>query len=258
MAKTPRSSFLDRVVQRRALARWREAARAAGSLSLAQLPLLRSDARALRREIDAVLHQVEGRMQLPRIGADSVPAPPTSDWTWRPELWRGPVSPFGVAGAENRAQLGRELTLFHDCSESEITLRQIRNRHETDLAPFALRMDVFRFGGSFLSFALDLPETALRGLHRNHLVRLDLKLELERPLEIFCRLNIKHGPNNEQLVREMPLSQGDSFVEFDLAYTRMNEKRLEKAWVDIIFERPAMNQIVLRDMTFARYPRADI
>lgn len=258
MVKSRRSSFLDRVVQRRALARWREAARTAGSLDLAQLPLLRSDARALRREIDSVLHQVDGRLQMPRIGADSVPAPPTSDWTWRPELWRGPVSPFGVAGAQNRAQLGRELTLFHDCDESEITLRQIRNRHDSDLAPCALRMDVFRFNGSFLSFVLDLPETALQRLHLNHLVRLDMKLELERPLEIFCRLNIKHGPNSEQLVREMPLTQGDSFVEFDLAYTRMNEKRLEKAWVDIIFERPAMNQILLRDLTFSRYPRAEL
>jgi hypothetical protein len=28
---------------------------------------------------------------------------------------------------------------------------------------------------------------------------------VEKPLEIFARLNIKHGPNIEQIVRELPM-----------------------------------------------------
>ena len=47
-------------------------------------------------------------------------------------------------------------------------------------------------------------------------------------------------------------------VEFDLAYSTLNEKRVEKAWVDIIFEGPQMNQVVLRDLTFSRRPRASL
>ena len=43
--------------------------------------------------------------------------------------------------------LGREATLFHDCTHSELTLRQLRNLREADLAPYGLRMDVFRFDG---------------------------------------------------------------------------------------------------------------
>ena len=118
-------------------------------------------------------------------------------------------------------------------------------------------MDVFRFDGSFLSLLLDLPEQAMMGLQRRHLIRLDTIIELEKPIEIFIRLNIKHGPNTEQLVRELPLHEDEIAVEFDLAYSNINEKRVERAWVDLIFENPQMSQVIIRDLTFCRHPRAE-
>jgi hypothetical protein len=81
-------------------------------------------------------------------------------------------------------------------------------------------------------------------------------VETEKELEIFARLNIKHGPNTEQIICELPLTQDDTTVEFDLAYSNLNEKRVDSAWVDLIFEGPEMNQVTLRDMTFSRRPRA--
>ena len=83
-------------------------------------------------------------------------------------------------------------------------------------------------------------------------------IEMEKPLEIFARLNIKHGPNTEQVVRELPLNDRVPMVEFDLAYTKLNEKRVESMWLDLIFEGPEMNQVALRDLTFSRRPRAQI
>jgi len=53
------------------------------------------------------------------------------------------------------------------------------------------------------------------------------------------------------------LNSSDSVVEFDLAHTEINEKRLEGMWIDLIFDGPAMNEINLRDVTFSRRPRAD-
>ncbi|MDX5401755.1 MAG: DUF6478 family protein, partial [Rhodobacterales bacterium] len=88
--------------------------------------------------------------------------------------------------------------------------------------------------------------------------RMNTIVEMEKPLEIFARLNIRHGPNTEQIVRELPLHEEDIMVEFDLAYSSMNEKRVEKAWVDLIFEGPEMNQVILRDLTFSRRPRAEL
>jgi hypothetical protein len=252
------NSFLDRLVQGRMLSRWARAARLAPALEPLQLRQLRSDARSLRRELDRVLFVADGRLAMPLGGGDGIERPLGCDWAWRPELWRGPLSPQGIAEAESRTMLGSELTLFHDCQQSEITLRQIRNTRPQDLAPCGLRLDVFRFDGSFLSLVLDLPGPGVQGLRRSHLIRLSLAVELEKPLEIFCRLNVKHGPNTDQLVRELPLHIGEEFVDFDLAYTKMNEKRVEKAWIDLIFEGPQMNQIVLRDLTLARHPRAEI
>jgi Family of unknown function (DUF6478) len=119
-------------------------------------------------------------------------------------------------------------------------------------------MDVFRFDGSFLSLALDLPRAASEGLEKRHMIRLTAVAEVEKPIEIFVRLNIKHGPNTEQLVEELPLGPGESFVDFDLAYSALNEKRIDHIWVDLIFEAPEMNQVMLRDVTLSRRPRAEL
>ena len=143
-------------------------------------------------------------------------------------------------------------------SSWELAFRQLRNSREADLAPFGLRMDTFRFDGSFLSLAIDLPPDAIQGLRKRHVVRLDSIIEIEKPLEIFARLNIRHGPNTEQIVRELPLYQDDITAEFDLTYTRLNEKRVEHMWLDLIFEGPEMNQITMRDLTFSRHPRAEL
>lgn len=250
--------FLDRITHRSALRRWRAAARAAPEADLTELRRQRGRARRLRRQLDELLHVAEYRLALPAIGNDAIAAPHDSDWTWRPEAWRGPLPEPGVVAVDSGAQLGDEVTLFHDCKISELTLRQLRNTREADLAPFGLRMDVFQFDGSYLSLAIDLPAPAVEGLTKAFLVRVECVVEMESPLEIFARLNIKSGPNTEKLVREVPLSSGERHVEFDLAYSKLNEKRIDKAWLDLIFEGPQMNQVVLRDLTFSRRLRAEI
>ncbi len=255
---SPRASLLHKLADRRALARWTRRADQAPALDLATLKAYRGSARRLRTQLDRFLFVADERLALPMVGSTAFHKPLHSDWAWRPELWRGRVHPVGMAAAENRATLGNEVTLFHDCRISELTLRQIRNTREEDLAPFGLRMDVFRFDGSFLSLVIDLPPAAVQGLTRRHLVRLNTVVEMEKPLEIFARLNVRHGPNTEQLVRELPLGEDDVMVEFDLAYTEMNEKRVEAAWIDLIFEGPQMNQVILRDVNFSRRPRAEM
>jgi hypothetical protein len=250
--------LLDRYLHARVIRRWERLADAAATMRLARLRQLRSRALQLRQALDRVLFVADGRLTLPLIGSKAFQKPLHSDWAWRPQLWRGPIFPPGQAAAETKASFGDEVTLFHDCRISELTVRQVRNTRESDLAPYGLRMDVFNFDGSFLSLVIDLPPEAVQGLRRKHLVRLNTIVETEKPLEIFARLNIRNGPNTEQLVRELPLGQPEIMVEFDLAYTKLNEKRVERAWLDLIFERPSMNQVTLRDVTFSRRPRAEL
>ncbi len=250
--------FPAALLQRRAMRRWARAAREAPQMDLPELRRIRNQARALRGKLDQVLHVADGRLALPMVGADTIDRPLHTDWAWRPELWRGPVDPPGIAAAPNKARLGSELRLFHDCPLSELTLRQQRNTRREDLAPYGLRMDVFRFEGSFLSLVISLPEAAAAGMKRRHLVGLNMAVEMEQPLEIFARLNLRHGPNTEQLVREVQFSDGRASLDFDLAYSNLNEKRMERAWLDLIFEGPQMNMITLRDLTMNRRPRAEL
>lgn len=250
--------ILDRMLHTRVLRRWRRAARVADKTNLTELRAQRNQARQMRTHLDRLIHVADGRLALPMVGSSFFPKPHGTDWSWRPELWRGPLPVPGLSSVPTKSMLGGEVTLFHDCAYSELTLRQLRNIREEDLAPYGLRMDVFKFDGSFLSLVIDLPNEVAQGLTRSHLLRIDTIIETEKPLEIFARLNIKHGPNTEQIVRELPLNEQDVMVEFDLAYSRLNEKRIERLWLDLIFEAPDMNQVVLRDLTFARHRRAAI
>jgi hypothetical protein len=250
--------LLDRLVHRSVMRRWRRLADFAGGLDLVSLRHYRAQALVLRRNLDRLIHLAEHRLALPNIGSNAMPKPMGTDWSWRPMLWKGPIPVPGLSSVQNKAMICDGTTVFHDCRSSELTIRQIRNTRETDLAPFGLRMDVFQFDGSFLSVVLELPDDAVEGLKMTHLIQLDAVVEMEKPLEIFARLNIKHGPNVEQVVRELPLHESEVKVEFDLAYTKLNEKRVERIWVDLIFEGPEMNQVILRDLTFSRRPRAEL
>lgn len=253
-----RSSLLDWIVHRRGLRRWRRAARGASTMPLSTLRTERARARQLRHSLNDLISVADNRLALPMIGSNAFPKPHGTDWSWRPALWREPLARPGRSSVQSKSMLGNEITLFHDCQHSELTLRQLRNNREADLAPYGLRMDVFSFDGSFLSLVLNLPDEAVQGLQRRHLIRMNTIIEMEKPLEIFVRLNIKHGPNTEQIVRELPLHEDDIMVEFDLAYSNLNEKRIERAWIDLIFENPEMSQLILRDVTFCRHPRADL
>ncbi|MGJ8603278.1 MAG: DUF6478 family protein [Marivita sp.] len=250
--------LLDRVIQQSALRRFRRWAETARHADLRELRRNRAAARRLKYHLDELIYVADDRLGLPVLGNQAVPVPYDADWSWRPEAWCGPLSVQGMSAVANKAMLGREVTLFHDCSQSELTLRQLRNTSADDLAAYGLRLDVFRFDGSYLSLVIDLPAEATVGLKRKHLIRFDAIVDLERPLEIFARLNVQHGPNTEQIVRELPVTDRELVVEFDLAYTKLNEKRVEKVWIDLIFENPDMSQVVLRDLYFSRRPRAEM
>lgn len=249
--------FLQQFFQTGLTRTWARIARKASTEDLGVLRRQRRYARSLRTHLDRVIAIAEGRLALPAIGSNAFPKPHGTDWYWRPALWREPSATIGLAAVQNKAKLGEETSVFHDCRISEVTIRQLRNRREKDLAPFGVRMDVFRFDGSFLSVVVDCPQEAVSDLKRNHVFRLDTIVEMENPLEIFARLNIRHGPNTEQIVHELPLNAEDIMVEFDLAYSNLNEKRVEKMWIDLIFEGPEMNQVVLRDVTLSRRQRAE-
>jgi hypothetical protein len=119
-------------------------------------------------------------------------------------------------------------------------------------------LEVYSFDGSFVSFVHDLPAAALSGLTLNHFIAVDIRAEREQPVEVYARLNVQHGPNVEQMVRQVEFKGDGGRAEFDLAYTKINERRIEKAWLDLILEGPEMTRLALWDMVVMRAPRADV
>lgn len=252
------AQFLDGWHQRRSEQRWSRLAGAAADLEAFEVRTLRSEARAVRRHLDRVMQIADARLAVPALQTGLPQLPLGTDWSWRPDLWRGALAePGGVAHGE-RTAIGANVALYHDCPLGEVVLRQIRNDKAEDRAPYGLAIDVFGFKGTFLSLALNLPEAAVEGLRARHLVRAEMVIDTETPLRGYARLNIKHGPNLSQPVSSLPQDGRDKLAEFDLAYADINEKRVERAWVDLILNDVAMTRIVIRDLVLSRRPRAEL
>lgn len=254
----PLQDQFDRFLQRRAIKRWRNAARDAATANLAQLDRKNEVAKRTARAISAFRHEADSRLALPRIGSTAFPQPPGTDWAWRPNPWRAPVSPAGIAPALPKSELTDELVIFHDCKLAEISLRQSRNARADDLSPFGISLEVLEFKGSYLSLVVEIPQASCTGLKKRHLIRLSAVIYREKPTTIYARLNVKNGPNTEQVLLVLPDDKAETMVEFDLAYSGLNEKRAERMWIDLMIESPAMNKIDFRDLTLCRYPRAEI
>ncbi|MFP4239506.1 MAG: DUF6478 family protein [Rhodosalinus sp.] len=244
-------------MQRGAVSHWTRAAERVAQAEPAALRRSRAQARRLRRALDRFLFAAEERLAAAGAEPRQEAIAPGTDWIWRPQLWRGPLPVPGHANAAPGTRIGEEIVLFHDSDLAEVSLRQVRAAETGGTpAPYALALDVFGFDGSYLSLALELPEAAAQGLRKRHVLRADLALDVERQVEVFLRLNVRHGPNTEQIVRELPAFNEAATVEFDLAYSRLNERRVERMWLDLIVDRPEMNRIELRDLTLSRRPRA--
>jgi hypothetical protein len=237
---------------------WTRTADAAQMMRPLALHSVRGQARAMRRQLDRVIHVADHRLATPAIGAGLPRQPLGTDWTWRADAWRGPLPQPGLIATTDRSRISDDLSLYHDCPLGEVSVRQCRNSNDGDRAPFGLKIEVYGFQGSFLSLATSLPPEAVQGLKSRHLLRLDAVIDAERPLRSYARLNVRHGPNVAQLVREIPALAGEVVVEFDLAYAKIDDTRIEKAWLDLIFNEAAMNGISLRDLVVSRRPRAEL
>lgn len=239
------------------LKRWQRALRSPKDLSAADLKRMSDDIQGMRDRLDTMAAQSRSELLSRRAGSDGIDRPDQCDWAARPAPWHEEMRPHGVVGLTSPHPLPGGAKVFHDANHAEICLRQEPAPHWVEGAQFGLVLEVYRSDGSFVSIVQDLPAEALVGLTRNHFVTMNLVADREQPIEIYARLNIQHGPNVEQIVRQVDFDGGSGRAEFDLAYTKINEKRLERAWLDLILEGPKMTRIALWDMVILRAPRAD-
>jgi hypothetical protein len=252
------AQMLDRWHLRKVQARWSTAAEAAGEMEPATLRSLRSEARGMRRQIDRLVHAVDERLALSLAGVSQPHLPVGTDWRWRPDLWRGRLPQAWALAAGPRTDLRDDLSLHHDCPLGEIMARQMPSGDPADRAAFGLAIETYAFQGSFLSLDLPLPQAMVEGLQHRHLVQVDAVIDSDRPLRAFARLNLQHGAEVAQLLSDLPGEGREKTVEFDLAYAKLEGRRIERVWLDLIFNDVAMAQILLRDLLVSRRPRAEL
>lgn len=243
--------LLDTAFHRRELRWWARqlAALEAGTPRAADARLRRRAAK-IRKAADRVLRLTDAR-----LASGSTRPLPQHDWSARPEIWSEPVRPAGLPAAPSGAQMAPGLTLYHDCPLGEVGLYQ--TRHSQGGMP-GLALEVFGFEGSFLSLAVAVPDAGRAGLSVNDLLGVEIETASEAPMPVYARLNVRHGPNTEKVVREVDRRFARTSVEFDLFYTKMEAAEVTDVWIDIIFEGPANNRIEISDLVLFRRKRANV
>ncbi|SFS22152.1 DUF6478 family protein [Yoonia litorea] len=253
----PPHGMIGRFLQRRSVARWRAATRDAETTRLTDLEQQVAMAKQTSRRIRDFRAAASSRLSAPRRGQKNFPTPTGTDWQWRPKPWAFECRDLSLAPARAKDSITNELVIFHDCPLGEVSLTQSPNMRNIDLSAHIIALEVFHFAGSYLSLVIEIPASSCEGLKKSHLIRLQTTIERERPTPIYARLNIKHGPNTEQILLTLP-DDDEAMVEFDLAYSQLIAERAERMWIDLMIGAPAMNKILVRDLTLSRYPRAEI
>ena len=127
-----------------------------------------------------------------------------TDWIWRPEIWQTPSHHPAVSGGANGVALNRGTKLFHSAARARITSRQIDQTGDPGSAPFGLSMNVYVFSGEYISLTIRLPTLAAKNLQSRHLIYMDCKLDIRKPLAIFARLKVENGPNTAKITIQFP------------------------------------------------------
>ncbi|MFD1914051.1 DUF6478 family protein [Halodurantibacterium flavum] len=169
-------------------------------------------------------------------------------WEWVPAPWQRQLGWGDLVAKAPRQVLADGVTLFHDGSGAAV-LRQVEQGGRAHGVALSSQGE----NGSFLSIVFDLPDASARHLRPWQIVRLQCRISAEPAApRLYARFNLSHGPNIETLVREV---DGQGAAEFDLAYCPMEVSRIEKAWIDLIFEGGCPPRAVLSDLCIARRPR---
>lgn len=178
--------------------------------------------------------------------------PAKTQWGYTPALLDtsivGDLSGKILTGTE----LAPRVSLHHDAAGADMTIRR------PDGLQNGLEVAFNSFDGSFCSLAFGLPDHGVRGLGRNHLLRLSLHAQSAAPFKAYARLNLVYGPNSEQITRMIDIGAGDSFAEFDIFYSCFDPQRASDAWIDLIFNDPEGRAVTLSDVVILRRVRASL
>lgn len=176
--------------------------------------------------------------------------PPKTQWGYTPRLWSS--SAHEISGnILTGTELAENVTLHHDGTGSNFTIKP-------PLENVGLDFEFDNFNGSFISIAFGFPETAAKSIGRHDLLRISMNSNADESFQAYARLNLRHGPNNEQIIRMIDIGDGESFAEFDIFYTEFEPSRASDAWIDLIVNEPGGRKFSLTDVVIIRRVRASL
>lgn len=165
------------------------------------------------------------------------PGPLNADWAWTPDGWQ-------AASGANGDALSPAARLFHDDETARIAVTPLADG-------VALQPEAFQ--GGFVSVALDLPESGVRGLSPHHVVSADIGLERPLSSQAFLRLNLRLGPDTIMRMVGLPSEPGWASIDLDRAF--QDARTVDHAWLDLICERPGLSRLSFAVKAVRRHPR---
>lgn len=176
--------------------------------------------------------------------------PPKTQWGYTPRLWDS--SAHEISGnILTGTELAENVTLHHDGIGSNFTIRP-------PATGVGLDFGFEDFNGSFMSIAFGFPETAAKSIGRHDLLRISMTSSADENFQAYARLNLRHGPNNEQIIRMIDIGKGEGFAEFDIFYTEFEPNRASDAWIDLIINEPTGRKFSLSEVIILRRVRASL
>ncbi len=141
-----------------------------------------------------------------------------------------------------------QVRVFHDASQGGVSTTQTAD---------SISLTVATAPASFVSLAIH-PSDGLRdALEPRHILSLEGRLQTSLALNIYTRLNLRHGPDTDTITRHHRTRYPQYREEFDIAPTAVGHRPLGHLWLDLIFENPSAATITVSDLTLSLRPRAE-
>ena len=215
---------------------------------------------AARRELDKRLARIDRDLNMAALATKQSRAmirkPARCLGSYRAGVLAQEMSPNSLVGVSGNVALHQDMRLYHDCGLKEVTLRQLAGQKKSVGAPYKLVTDVLDFDGQYMSYSLDIPTELYQGLNPDELYKVVVILRSETPMSALVRLNLELGPEVKYLEQALDLT-GQS-VELSFDPWSFDLSKMSKIWVDILFNAPRYQRMVLEDFVVHRCLKPEI
>ncbi|MXU64753.1 DUF6478 family protein [Oceanomicrobium pacificus] len=191
-------------------------------------------------------------MPAPLTGCAPVPG---LIWGWRPDLWAAARKPAAQDGFQPWQALSGDVTLHSDDPRLTASLSQ----RPAQSGAFGIDLHLTDPGAArYLSLSSALPLADAARITRHDILSIDVDLGTVPDAPVFLRLNLGWGPNVGEQTQAWPAGAPDARFAFDLFYMAFDNRVLDKAWIDLIFEAPLADHLAVEDIALQRHPRATL